>query len=118
MVGKITAIILFVSDVHRLAEFYRDILGFKVIGDIDPEWTEIDCGSCRIGLHKIGKNRGVKKETGVKIVFGTKDVHKTRASIEKRGHKMGKTRNFGEINFCDGKDPEGNVFQISNRGMS
>jgi predicted enzyme related to lactoylglutathione lyase len=117
MIGKITTIILFVKDVPGVAEFYRDILGFKVIDIIDPEWTEIDCGSCRIGLHKIGKAGNIKKETGVKIAFGVKDVTKSKALIESRGHKMGKIVTFGELNFCDGSDPEGNKFQISNRGM-
>ncbi|HMR39752.1 MAG TPA: VOC family protein [Ignavibacteria bacterium] len=117
MIGKITTIILFVNDVPGVAEFYRDILGFKITDKIDPEWTELDCGSCNIGLHKIGKTGNIKKETGVKIAFGVKDVAKAKALIESRGHKMGKIVTFGELNFCDGSDPEGNKFQISNRRM-
>ena len=61
MIGKITTIILFVKNVKKCAEFYRDILDFKIKGEIDPEWTEIDCGSCMIGLHKISKNLERKK---------------------------------------------------------
>ena len=117
MIGKITTIILFVNDVPGVAEFYRDILGFKIIDKIDPEWTELDCGSCMIGLHKIGRAGNVKKETGVKIAFGVKDVAKAKALIESRGCKMGKIQTFEKLNFCDGSDPEGNKFQISNRGM-
>lgn len=117
MIGKITTIIIFVSDVTGVAGFYRDILGFKISGKADPEWTEIDCGSCMIGLHKIHKAVNIKKETGVKIAFGVKDVAKAKALIESKGHKMGKIQTFGNLNFCDGKDPEGNKFQISNRNM-
>ncbi|MEZ4824227.1 MAG: hypothetical protein R2942_18275 [Ignavibacteria bacterium] len=46
-----------------------------------------------------------------------KDVAKAKALIESRGCKMGKIVTFGKLNFCDGSDPEGNKFQISNRGM-
>ena len=53
----------------------------------------------------------------MKIVFGVKDVIKSKALIEERGLKMGNIITFGDLNFCDGKDPEGNVFQISSRGM-
>ncbi|MBK8549728.1 MAG: VOC family protein [Ignavibacteria bacterium] len=117
MIGEIIRIILFVKDVKKSAEFYRDILGFKIIGKIDTEWTEIDCRSCNIALHKSSDRPVTKKDTGVKIVFAVKDVIKAKALIEKRGCKMGKVVEFGKIKFCDGKDPDGNKFQISNRGL-
>lgn len=115
MVGKITRIILFVKDVRKLTEFYRDILEMHVQGDIDPEWTELSSGSCNIALHKSSKTGSSKYDSNVKIVFGVKNVSRAKALIEKRGGVMGKIITFGKLKFSDGKDPEGNVFQISNR---
>ncbi len=115
MIGEIIRIILFVKDVKKSSEFYRDTFGFSIIGKIDPDWTEVSCKSCNIALHKSFKSSGITKDTGVKIVFGVKDVFKARALIESKGCKMGKIMEFGKLKFCDGTDPDGNVFQISDR---
>ena len=115
MIGKIARIIIFVSNVPEVAGFYRDVLGLKITGEIDPGWTELSSGSCNIALHSSAVARKFKGDTKVKIVFGVKDVSKAKALIEKRGGVMGKIIVFGKIKFCDGRDPEGNVFQISNR---
>lgn len=115
MNGNITRIILFVKDVPKVSEFYREILGMKVIGKVDPEWTELNGGGCNLALHKAHKTYLRKVASPAKIVFETKDVAKTKRLIEKRKCKMGKIISFDGIKFCDGEDPEGNKFQISNR---
>jgi predicted enzyme related to lactoylglutathione lyase len=51
-----------------------------------------------------------------KIVFFAKDVEATHRAIVARGAKMGDICKFGTLVFCHGTDPEGHVFQISNRG--
>jgi hypothetical protein len=50
-----------------------------------------------------------------KIVFYANDVSKVRSELVAKGAKMGKLRKFGALMLCDGQDPEGHVFQISNR---
>ncbi|MFZ1321611.1 MAG: VOC family protein [Ignavibacteria bacterium] len=115
MPEKIARIILFVNDVLKCTEFYKNILGLKVMGKSDPEWTELKTGNCCIALHKTGKKSVGKFYNNVKIVFYKKDVKKAKEQIEKKGIKMGKIFTFEGMNFCDGIDPEGNKFQFSDR---
>jgi hypothetical protein len=43
-------------------------------------------------------------------------VSKARAELVARGIEMGNDPGDGDgLKLCDGKDPEGNVFQVSNR---
>lgn len=112
---KLTRIILFVNDVPKIAKFYIDAFGLKVIGKIDEEWTELEAGGCNIALHKTSVRTEKDHDSGVKIVFGTNDVPVTKLKLEKKGIAMGKLFTFEEIQFCNGKDPDGNVFQISDR---
>ncbi|MBS1517349.1 MAG: VOC family protein [Bacteroidetes bacterium] len=115
MAEKISRVILFVNDVSNCAEFYKKVLKLKVIGKEDPGWTELNAGSCSLALHKTGgKGRG-KFHNNFKIVFYKKDVKKAKISLEKKGVKMGKIFIFDGMSFCDGSDPEGNRFQISDR---
>jgi hypothetical protein len=42
-------------------------------------------------------------------------VRKTREELVARGAKMGKVKDFGDLVLCEGRDPDGNFLQISNR---
>jgi hypothetical protein len=75
--------------------------------------VEFDGGGCSLALHKGGAARS--SDRGPKVVFGTNDVKKSREILIERGAKMGKVKIFGPLNLCEGKDPEGNRFQLSNR---
>jgi catechol 2,3-dioxygenase-like lactoylglutathione lyase family enzyme len=116
-IGKITRIMLFVKDVPKVAAFYRDILGLSPIGDITPEWVELDAGSCTIALHHAAKPLSERGDPSAKIVFGVFDVPAGKARLEAQGVRMSKVSSFSGIDICDGWDPEGNLFQISSRGL-
>ena len=112
-------VIVFVADVERCAAFYCDAFGFRRLTSESPakEWLELETGGCRLAFHKA---RGAKGPTGSannphKIVFYAKDVEAAREELVSRGAKMGKVITFGELVMCDGRDPEGHAFQISNR---
>lgn len=109
----INRIILFVKNPKALAELYSKKLGLKVRETAeDGKWIDLDAGGIRIGLHAGGK---AKKSSTSKIVFFSKDVEATRKKLMAAGLKLSVVREFGRLRFCDGKDPEGNLFQISNR---
>jgi catechol 2,3-dioxygenase-like lactoylglutathione lyase family enzyme len=116
-IGAISRIMLFVYDVPKVAEFYRDVLGLQPLGEITHEWVELQAGSCTVALHHAAKPLNERGHASAKIVFGVKDVPAGKALLEARGVRMGKISSFSGIDICDGKDPEGNLFQISSRGM-
>ena len=117
LIGKMTRVMLFVKDVPKVAAFYRDLLGLSPLGEITPEWVELEAGNCTVALHHASKPLSERGDASAKIVFGVLDIPAARSLLESRGITMGKISSFSGIDICDGKDPEGNLFQISSRGM-
>ena len=107
----IHGITLFTSDMEKMAAFYRDVLGLKLIEDT-PGWKQFDAGTCRLALHK-GKSRVGARAP--KIGFYAKDVAKAKAWLEGRGAKLGEIQSSETVSFCNGKDPDGNTYAITNR---
>ena len=107
----IRRITLFTSDMGKMTSFYRDVLGLKLVEDT-PGWKQFDAGTCRLALHK-GKSRVGARPP--KIGFYAKDVAKAKAWLESRGAKLGEIKSFEAVSFCDGKDPDGNIYAITNR---
>ncbi len=107
----IRGITLFTSDMAKMAAFYRDLIGLKLVEDT-PGWKQFDAGNCRLALHKGKSQVGARSP---KIGFYAKDVAKAKAWLEARGAKLSKIYTFEAIAFCNGKDPDGNAYAISNR---
>jgi predicted enzyme related to lactoylglutathione lyase len=123
MLTPLTRVIIFVGDVQKSARFYTNVFCFTAVpGDqASTEWLELDTGGCRLAFHKArGPDGPIDSPTGSpmnphKIVFYAEDVEAARAALVARGAAMGDVRNFDSLVLCDGKDPEGHVFQICNR---
>ena len=104
-------VILFVDDMAVMTRFYEEQLGLKVLTRED-RWVDFDAGGTRLALHS-----GVSNPGRTKICFYVSDVSKARQELIDRGVRMGKDPGprLDELQLCDGKDPEGNTFQLSNR---
>lgn len=112
----ISRVIIFTHDVERLSEFYRSTFGLETVGEADAGWAELSTGTCDLAFHKYGE--GAEERDGwMKIVFGTRDVAAERERLIERGIEMSEITEFGSIRLCDGRDPDGNWFQISSRGL-
>jgi catechol 2,3-dioxygenase-like lactoylglutathione lyase family enzyme len=112
----ISRVIIFTSDVKRLSDFYRKCFGLNVIGESGEEWTELNAGSCNIAFHRFSEK--IEGRDGwLKIVFGSKDVAAEKTRLEGLGVSMSDIVEFADIQLCDGRDPDGNWFQISSRGL-
>jgi catechol 2,3-dioxygenase-like lactoylglutathione lyase family enzyme len=104
-------VILFTAQMDKMARFYGEVLGLEQVTS-EKGWREFAAGPVSIGLHSGPPSPGRK---GPKIVFYAKDVAALRATLVARGAIFGKVRQ-GEIYcLCDGKDPDGNPIQLSNR---
>ena len=93
-----------------------------MIGERNNEFNILDGGGCQLCLHQIPSrysnpnNSGKpRKDSAAKVVFYSDSVETDRAELIEKGVKMKKTIKFGNIEFCDGCDCEGNIFQISSR---
>jgi catechol 2,3-dioxygenase-like lactoylglutathione lyase family enzyme len=123
---KLALAILFAKDVARMRAFYEKVLGLRVV-DATPagDWVRLDAGGTGLALHAIPQpvaDRIVVEDppraregTPVKLAFHADDPEAERARLVAQGVTMREPTRFGEVVFCDGIDPEGNVFQITNR---
>ena len=107
-------VILFVRDIEAVGAFYQNQLGLPVKDKpIEPGWLELDTGTCTLALHSGGEPNEAHRSP--KIVFALRDVEQTRSELVGRGARLAPIRTFGGLEFCEGQDPEGNLFQISSR---
>src|SRR5262249_34210484 len=108
---KMARVILFTGQMDAMSRFYGDVLGLKKVSS-EKGWTEFAAGGARIALHSGPPSPGRK---GPKIVFHVTDVAATRAKLVSGGAKFGEVRQGEVFCLCDGKDPDGNPIQLSNR---
>ena len=104
-------VILFTAQMEAMRRFYGQVLGLKQVTD-EEGWKEFDAGGARIALHSGPPSPGRK---GPKLVFHAADVAAMRHALVARGAKLGKVRQGDAFCLCDGKDPDGNPIQLSNR---
>jgi catechol 2,3-dioxygenase-like lactoylglutathione lyase family enzyme len=108
---KLARVILFTNQMDAMSKFYGEVLGLKQVTD-EKGWREFAAGDARIALHSGPPSPGRK---GPKIVFYAKDVVALRETLVARGASFGKARQGEPFCLCDGKDPDGNPIQLSNR---
>jgi len=107
---KMARVILFTGQMDAMSRFYSETLGLKLVGE-EKGWREFAAGGACIALHSGPASPGRK---GPKIVFYAKDVAAARAKLAAKGARFGKVRGDA-LQLCDGKDPDGNPIQLSNR---
>ncbi|HEY2512029.1 MAG TPA: VOC family protein [Polyangiaceae bacterium] len=123
---KLAQAILFAKDVSRLRAFYEGVLGLTVI-EATPagDWVRLDAGGANLALHAIPKGVAKKiaitdpprarEQNPIKLAFHADDPEAERARLVAQGVTMREVRRFAAVVYCDGLDPEGNVFQVTNR---
>jgi catechol 2,3-dioxygenase-like lactoylglutathione lyase family enzyme len=108
---KMARVILFTAQMDAMSAFYGQVLGLKQVTN-EKGWREFAAGGARIALHSGPSSPGRK---GPKIVFYAEDVAALRETLVARGAKFGKVRQGEILCLCDGKDPDGNPIQLSDR---
>ena len=108
---KLARIILFTNQMDAMSRFYGEILGLLQVTK-EKGWQEFSAGGTNIALHSGPSSPGKK---GPKIVFHSEDVPALRETLVARGATFGKARQGDLFCLCDGKDPDGNPIQLSNR---
>lgn len=117
-------IILFGYAVDQLKSFYVDHFGFSIVEEVKDQWIVLQAGQIELAIHKIGQGYEPKEgevfrvESNTKLVFYIKDnLTSFRQQLADHGVSIGDIKSFEGINslFCDGEDPEGNVFQLEQK---
>ena len=108
---ELRRVVLFTAHMDEMSRFYGEVLGLE-LANSEPGWKDYRAGACSIALHKGEAKIGNRPP---KLAFYAADVAATRAALARRGAKMGKVNSADRFDLCDGKDPDGNAFQISSR---
>src|ERR1700676_2276327 len=113
----IARVILYVKDVAGVAAFYERHFGLRRLAGATEEWVELagNDGGCGIAGHLAAKSQ--KSGATMKVVFGVEGVEGFKAGRERDGLRFGMVHRADGVEFANGKDPAGNLIQISNRGM-
>lgn len=112
--------LLFVHDTAQMQAFYEG-LGLRVVdGSAADGFVRLadPAGGATLALHftqAIGPGAPPRTDTAIKLCFHVDDVDRARAALVARGVQMREAHRFEAIAFCDGIDPEGNIFQITTR---
>ena len=115
--NRVGRVIVFAADMTRLRVFYTAILGEP--SETEHGWVGFANG---LALHAIppayapaiAEPPVARTDTAIKVVFIVDDLPAMRAVLAARGATMREPQTYGARTFCDGVDPEGNVFQIAN----
>ena len=109
-------IVILAWDVPRLAEFYRDVVGLKVIEPSPGEdleeanWVAFDAGGAKIAIHGGGVIRG---SGSVLISLKVEDLEFTYWDLKKRGVDVQRPREVWEgVRVARAHDPEGNIISF------
>ena len=117
-----TRLILYVLDVARLKAFYEAHFGFRVIEEIEHEWAVLQAGQMELALHLAGQKfrksplTSISSSSNAKLVFTIDSgLLELRSKLEKANVPVSKIKHYRGFAYslCDGRDPEGNVFQLS-----
>lgn len=111
MALELRRIIIFTGNLTEMARFYAEVLGLPLAGE-EAGWKSFAAGSVEIALHSGSSMLGRRPP---KLAFYAADVPAAREELIARGARMGRLLGRGDLAFCDGKDPDGNPFQVSNR---
>lgn len=104
-------IIVFAKNPDKLAAFYAQAFGLLEVAR-EPGFVDLASGSFRLAFHQAAQTPTASH----KLCFYTADVVAVREHLASFGATMNRVQAAAKgITFCDGRDPEGNRFQISNR---
>jgi catechol 2,3-dioxygenase-like lactoylglutathione lyase family enzyme len=126
----LTRVMLYVQDVEQIKTFYQTHFDMPAVEEIPGEWVVLKAGEVELALHLAGPEyrRDVRgtgepspEEVGgttsnAKLVFTiTSGLPELREKLVAAGVKMRDLKRYAGFPqlMCDGVDPEGNVFQLS-----
>lgn len=121
MQAMLSGIIIFCADVTKLTSFYKKHFGLTIAENASEDWAVLKSGNFELAFHRIGEeyrkssHENFEANTNTKLVFYMTDGFEgVREKMLEDNIELGEPRTFAGISgiFCDGKDPEGNVFQL------
>ncbi len=104
--------VLWVGDVEGSAPFYRDTLGFELVGFAgkadDPYYAELAAAGRTLGLHEPTTPAERERVGRQRLYVRVRDLEIHRARVAARGGSPGPVVTTGYMDFFVVRDPDGN----------
>ena len=105
LVRNVNVVYLYVSDMERSAEFYRDLLGIPLQGDDD--WQEARLGGTRFALHHAHEGIGELSSGTIHLNLEVEDVDEAAAHLRAAGVDVKETMREDWGAAVRVRDPDG-----------
>jgi predicted enzyme related to lactoylglutathione lyase len=114
--------VLFVDGLTQSANFYAALLGGELL-DQSPTFVRVASDSSEVLIHQIpGATPEASYQTregaAMKPVYFVASINSARTSVANLGGRVydaSTVATYGNVNYCDAVDPEGNVIQLAER---
>jgi catechol 2,3-dioxygenase-like lactoylglutathione lyase family enzyme len=109
VVDGIQSVFFYVSDMERAIAFYEGLLGLRVLERGD-EWSALDCGGVRLGLHR--SDTVPQGESGAVVSFRVTDAEAAVERLRAAGANVGDVHEeaFGLLVHLE--DPDGHGLRL------
>lgn len=121
MIEAISLVWCQTSDMDRSVAFYRDVLGLKLVVE-SPYWSQFDVGGTLLGLHPVLEGNApplAAPPMGWVVGLRTGDLKALRLRLEAANADV--DTEYYEVpgaTTLKFRDPDGNVFQASQPGVT
>jgi predicted enzyme related to lactoylglutathione lyase len=117
------AAVVFVDDVARLAAFYQTLANMTML-HADPQHAVLEIPGLQLTIHALRKSPAgtspdypARETAHIKLCFPVDSIARARTTAAGFGGEVWSANNEWEavdrgFRACDGRDPEGNVFQV------
>ena len=114
--------VLFVEGLTRSANFYAALLGGE-LSDQSATFVRVASDSSEVLIHKIpgtvpDETYAPREEVAMKPVYFVASIDAARTAVANLGgcvYDASTVATYGNVNYCDAVDPEGNVIQLAER---
>ena len=114
--------VLFVEGLTQSANFYAALLGGELL-DQSPTFVRVASDSSEVLIHQIpGATPEASYQTregaAMKPVYFVASINSARTAVANLGGRVydaSTVATYGNVNYCDAVDPEGNVIQLAER---
>lgn len=125
-----TSAVLFTINLRSIAHFYESVIGMRVHRQEDDHIV-LERHAFRLTVHQIPEEYArdiviavppeVRETSAIKLSFPIESIARSRATAARLGgcvYATDQEWSYEGATMCDGWDPDGNVFQLSERSQS
>jgi catechol-2,3-dioxygenase len=121
--NQLTSIVLWVEDLAIAKNFYQRLLSAEILDDSDT-FVRVASKQNEVLLHLvpeqyregITESPRVREDAVIKPIFVLPSISEARSAVALLSGQVNSADTqqvYAQSRYCDGFDPEGNVFQIS-----